>query len=152
MEGQAMKPDAYVSLLIRKKLGTSIHGYPQKLEGDVQEVQQLADAGDYKGALIALLCYVGEIGDLESELSSLKDDYKSLEEDYSSLENEKDQADDERGEAVDIANKVVDLLKEYLELDVKNVVGHSKEYDKAVNLRRKIEDFMDNEGERLTDL
>jgi len=147
-----MKPDAYVSLLIRKKLGTSIHGYPQKLEGDVQEVQQLADAGDYKGALIALLCYVGEIGDLESELSSLKDDYKSLEEDYSSLENEKDQADDERGEAVDIANKVVDLLKEYLELDVKNVVGHSKEYDKAVNLRRKIEDFMDNEGERLTDL
>lgn len=152
MEGQAMKPDAYVSLLIRRKLGTSIHGYPQKLESDVQEIQQLADAGDYKGALIALLSYVGETGDLESELNSLKDDYKSLEEDYSSLENEKDQADDERGEAIDIASKAVDLLKEYIELDVENIVEHSWEYDKAVKLRQKTEEFMDNEGERLTDL
>lgn len=147
-----MKPDAYVSILIRRKLGTSIHGYPQKLEGDVQEVQQLADAGDYKGALIALLCYVGEVGDLESELSSLKDDYKSLEEDYDSLESEKDQAEDERGEAIDIANKAVDLLKEYLELGVENIVEHLKDYDKAVKLRQRIEEFMDNEGERLTDL
>lgn len=147
-----MKPDAYVSLLIRRKLGTSIDGYPQKLESDVQEIQQLADAGDYRGALIALLGYVGETRDLESELSSLKDDYKSLEEDYNSLESEKDQAEDERGEAIDIANRAVDLLKEYLELDAENIVEGSKGYDKAVKLRQRTEEFMDSEGERLTDL
>lgn len=149
MEGRAMKPDAYVSLLIRRKLGTSIHGYPQKLESDVQEIQQLADAGDYKGALIALLSYVGETGDLESELSSLRDDYKSLEEDYSSLENEKDQADDERGEAIDIANKAADLLNEYLDL---YDINGNPEGPKSEGFRQKVHDFMDNEGERLTDL
>lgn len=149
MEGRVMNPDAYVSLLIRRKLGTSTHGCPQRLESDVQEIQQLADAGDYKGAFIALIRYVGETRDLESELSSLKDDYKSLEEDYSSLENERDQAEDEKGEAIDIANKAVDLLEEYLDL---YDINGNPEGPKSEGLRQKIHDFMDNEGERLTDL
>ena len=149
MEGQAMKPDAYVSLLIRRKLGTSIHGFQQRLDNDVQEIQQLADAGDYKGALIALLGYVGETRDLESELNSLKEDYKSLENEYNSLENEKDQAEDDKGEAIDIANKASDLLNEYLDL---YDINGNPEGPKSGWFRQKVHDFMDNEGERLTDL
>ena len=146
------KFDPYLSLLVKTHLGKSAGRFDKELDEDGKEVQQLVDAGDYKGALVKLLSYYSWVYSERNEYEKLQDDYKTLESDYDSLESEKYQAEDERGEAVDIANKAVDLLKEYLELDVKNVVGHSKEYDKAVNLRRKIEEFMDEEGERLTDL
>ena len=144
--------DPYLSLLVKTHLGKSVGRFDKELDEDGKEVQQLVDEGDYKGALVKLLSYYSWLRVERSDHERLQDDYKSLEDDYGSLEREKDQAEDERGEAIDIANKAVDLLNEYLELDVKNVVGHSNEYDKAMNLRRKIEEFMDEEGERLTDL
>jgi DNA repair exonuclease SbcCD ATPase subunit len=146
------KFDPYLSLLVKTHLGKSVGRIDKELDEDGKEVQQLVDGGDYKGALVKLLSYYSWLRVERSEHERLHDDYKSLEEDYDSLENEKDQTEDEKGEAIDIANKAIDLLNEYLELDVKNVVGHSKEYDKAVKLRQKIEEFMDEEGERLTDL
>lgn len=139
------KFDPYLSLLVKTNLG-------EDLDEDGKEVQQLVDSGDYKGALVKLLSYYSWIRSERSRYERLQDDYKSLEEDYDSLENERDQAEDEKGEAIDIANKAVDLLNEYLELDVENVVESLKDYDKAVKLRQKTEEFMDNEGERLTDL
>jgi hypothetical protein len=144
--------DPYLSLLVKTCLGKSVGRFDKELDEDGKEVQQLVDASDYKGALVKLLSYYSWVYSERNEYEKLKDDYKTLEEDYDSLENEKDQSDDERGEVIDIANKAVDLLKEYLELNVENIVEHSKEYDKVVKLRQKTEEFMDEEGERLTDL
>ena len=144
--------DPYLSLLVKTHLGKSVGRFDKELDEDGKEVQQLVDEGDYKGALVKLLSYYSWLRVERSEHERLQDDYKSLEEDYDSLENEKDQAEDERGEAVDIANKAVDLLNEYLELDVENIVENSKDYDKVVKLHQKAEEFMDEEGERLTDL
>lgn len=144
--------DPYLSLLVKTHLGKSVGRFDKELDEDGKEVQQLVDSGDYKGALVKLLSYYSWLRVERSDHERLQDDYKSLEDDYDSLENEKDQAEDEKGEAIDIANKAVDLLKEYLELGVENIVEHSWDYDKAVRLRQKAEEFMDNEGERLTDL
>lgn len=137
--------DPYLSLLVKTTLGG-------ELDEDDKEVQQLVDAGDYKGALVKLLSYYSWLRVERSEHERLQDDYKTLEEDYNDLESEKDQAEDERGEAIDIANKAVDLLKEYLELDAENIVEGSKGCDKAVKLRQRTKEFMGSEGERLTDL
>lgn len=136
------KFDPYLSLLVKTHLGG-------EMDEDGKEVQQLVDSGDYKGALVKLLSYYSWIRSERSRYERLHDDYKSLEEDYDSLENEKDQAEDEKGEAIDIANKAVDLLEEYLDL---YDINGNPEGPKSEGLRRKINDFMDNEGERLTDL
>lgn len=136
------KFDPYLSLLVKTNLG-------EDLDEDGKEVQQLVDSGDYKGALVKLLSYYSWIRSERSRYERLQDDYKYLEEDYDSLENEKDQAEDEKGEAIDIANKAVDLLEEYLDL---YDINGNPEGPKSEGLRRKINDFMDNEGERLTDL
>ena len=138
--------DPYLSLLVKTHLGKSVGRFDKELDEDGKEVQQLVDSGDYKGALVKLLSYYSWLRVERSEHERLQDDYNSLENDYDSLENEKDQADDERGEAIDIANKAVDLLKEYLDLYDK------PESTEGARLHQKAQEFMDEEGERLTDL
>ena len=140
------KFDPYLSLLVKTHLGKSVGRFDKELDEDGKEVQQLVDAGDYKGALVKLLSYYSWLRVERSEHERLQDDYNSLENDYDSLENEKDQAEDERGEAIDIANKAVDLLKEYLDLYDK------PESTEGARLHQKAQEFMDEEGERLTDL
>lgn len=141
--------DPYLSLLVKTHLGKSVGRFDKELDEDGKEVQQLVDAGDYKGALVKLLSYYSWLRVERSDHERLQDDYNSLENDYDSLENEKDQAEDERGEAIDIANKASDLLNEYLDL---YDINGNPEGPKSEGFRQKVHDFMDNEGERLTDL
>ena len=140
--------DPYLSLLVKTHLGG-------ELDEDGKEVQQLVDSGDYKGALVKLLSYYSWIRSERSRYERLQDDYKSLEDDYDSLENERDQAEDEKGEAIDIANKAVDLLEELIDIDPKSFVDNASlnpERERLSRLHDRVRDFMDNEGERLTDL